>query len=74
LIGTLWTTGAEAVEIVRPRLHHLAALGESLCLVVGGSNLVALRVRELQLDYVRRKALFVQCVMRKTKTRRDANG
>ena len=43
----LQTAGAEPVEIVRPRLHHLAALGESLCLVVGRSHFVALGMRQL---------------------------
>jgi len=47
---------AQTVEMIRPRLHHLAPLGESRGVVVGGPDLVPLRVgpaREL-LGSVRR--------------------
>jgi hypothetical protein len=40
-------TGAQAIEIVRPRLHHLAAFGESERPVVHGAHLVPLGVCEL---------------------------
>src|SRR5579883_2481531 len=52
--------GALPQGVVRPLLHHLASLGEALCFVVSRPHLVALGVRELQLDDVRRIALLVE--------------
>jgi hypothetical protein len=44
---------AQTVEIVRPRLYHLASLGQSLRLVVCRSDLIPLGVCQLQLDQIR---------------------
>src|SRR6202043_609592 len=52
--------GTEGVKIVRPRLHHLAAFGKPLCLVVSRTNFISLGVRQLQLDHVRREALLIE--------------
>jgi hypothetical protein len=51
---------AQAVEIIGPSLHHLTSLIETLCAIVGSTNLVPLRVSELQLDEIRMPALLVQ--------------
>ena len=50
----------QAVQEVRPLLHHLAPLGKSLRLVVGRSNLVSLGVCQLELDHIWREALLVE--------------
>ena len=37
---------------IGPSLHHLASFVETLCAVVGNSNLVTLRVRELKFNKI----------------------
>jgi hypothetical protein len=54
------SSSAQGVEVVRPSLHHLAAVRESSCAVVNGPNLVPLSVRQLQLDQIRMQSLFVE--------------
>src|SRR5580658_9736684 len=51
---------AQGIQIVRPRLHHLATLRQPLRFVVSRANLVALRVRQLQLDDIRRETLLIE--------------
>src|SRR5215218_7780336 len=65
LAGGAVLTGAatpisELIHMIRPPLHHLAALGEVLRPVIRGSDLVALPVGELALDDVRVEAELVQ--------------
>jgi len=43
---------SQAVQVVRPGLHHLPALRQVLGEVVGGADVVPLGVRELALDGV----------------------
>ena len=52
--------GAQAIEVVGPGLHHLAAFREALSLVVGRPHFVALGMRELLLDHVRGKSLLIE--------------
>lgn len=47
---------AQAVEVIRPSLHHLAQLVETLRTIVGSTNLVTLHVAKLQLDKIRMPA------------------
>src|SRR5437879_1447527 len=54
------SAGTQTVETVGPCLHHLPPLGKPLRFVVGGADLVALRVGELQLDDIGRKALLIE--------------
>jgi len=53
-------TVAQGIEVVGPGLHHLPSLRKSLSAIVGGPNLVALSVSELQFDQIRMPALLVQ--------------
>ena len=53
-------SGAQPVQIVGPRLHHLAAPGQVLGKVVRGTDIVALGVRKLALDRVAVPALLVE--------------
>ena len=46
------STVFKAVQIVRPRLHHLAALGKILGAIVGGARRIAFGVGKLSLDGV----------------------
>jgi hypothetical protein len=50
----------QPIEEVGPRLHHHASICQSLCLVVRTSDLVALGMRELELDEIWMPALFVE--------------
>src|SRR5271170_1655144 len=47
------------VEIVGPLLHHAASLGKILCMIIGGTNLVALVVGKLTLDPIGMTTQFV---------------
>ena len=59
--GMLGSSGApQPIQIIRPRLHHLAAFGEVLGAVVGLARLVRLDVRELALDDVGSPAHLVE--------------
>ena len=40
------SAGAQPVEVIRPSLHHLASFVETLCTIVGSTNLIALRMSE----------------------------
>jgi hypothetical protein len=51
---------AQAVEIVRPSLHHLVPFVETQRTIVGSTNLAPLRMSELQFDKIRMPALLVQ--------------
>ena len=54
--------GAQTVEVVSPRLHHLATFLEPLRPVVRRSHFVAFLVRKLQFDDIRRKPELVRSV------------
>jgi len=45
-------TSAQCVQIIRPCLHHLPALRQVLCRVIGSSYLVAFAVGKPALDRV----------------------
>src|ERR1700746_1805797 len=45
----LWISRAQSVEVVRPSLHHVSTLRQTLRAPVGATALIALGVRELQL-------------------------
>jgi len=51
---------AQRVKVVRPRLHHLAARRQMLCMVVGSLHCVAFRVGELSFDDIGGPAAFMQ--------------
>jgi len=57
--GTTSPLSLQFIQIIRPGLHHLLAFSYALGAVVGRAYLVAFAVRQLQLDDVRRKTLFV---------------
>src|SRR6266436_1793634 len=50
----------QTIQVIRPRLHHLATLGKPLGFVIRGAHLVALGVGELKLDEIGVIALLVQ--------------
>jgi hypothetical protein len=50
----------QRIEVVRPGLHHLPPLGESLRAVVRGTHFVALGMGELEFNQVGMPALLVQ--------------
>jgi hypothetical protein len=54
------SAGAQPVEAIGPSLHHLASFVETLCTIVGSTNLVALRMSELQFDKIRMLAFLIQ--------------
>ena len=47
VIGYDLASHAQLVKVVRPCLHHLSPLPKALRLVVGGADLIPLRVRQL---------------------------
>ena len=51
---------AQTIEVIRPRLHHLAALGEILRAIIRTPHFVALRMGELEFDPVGVPALLVE--------------
>src|ERR1700733_1450474 len=60
---TYWNdlrTRNDRINVVSPRLHHPCAVLEIGCLVVRGTDLVALLVRQLPLDHVRTPAELIQ--------------
>jgi hypothetical protein len=49
----------QTTEVIPPRLHHGASLGETLRSVVGSSHFVALRMGKLQFDQIRMPSLLI---------------
>jgi len=49
-----------AIQIVRPPLHHLPAFGQALRVIVGSSYFVALIMRQLPFNHVRRKSILIE--------------
>jgi hypothetical protein len=41
---------SKLIEVVRPRLHHRAALSQVLCMVVDPAHAIRIGVRELTFD------------------------
>jgi len=50
----------KSIKVICPRLHHIAALAESLSPVISGAYFVPRRMGELALDHVPIEAEFVE--------------
>src|ERR1035438_6987596 len=50
----------DAINVIRPPLHHLAAFRQVLRVIVGSTNLVGFAMGKLAFDHVRHEAILIK--------------